>query len=114
MIVRQTLGRELDTYSSPSPTAVVARQLAEHDKNLHPGQVVRFVYTLGKPGVRAWDISEELDGRTINVAHYSTLKDAPPKTIFQPFLSDGIETGSPLLLGLFSPNKATVFHRIDD
>jgi hypothetical protein len=42
LIVHQTLSRELE-----------ARQLAEYDKDLRPGQVVRFVYTLGKPGVRA-------------------------------------------------------------
>jgi len=61
LIVHQTLSRELEAYRSPSPTALAARQLAEYDKDLRPGQVVRFVYTLGKPGVRAWDVPGELD-----------------------------------------------------
>jgi DNA polymerase-2 len=108
LIVRQTLSRELEAYRSPSPAAVAARQLAKHDKNLRPGQVVRFLYTLGKPGVRAWDIPGELDGRTIDVTRYSTLLERAAETIFQPFKVDGIETRLPLLSDLFSLNKAPV------
>jgi DNA polymerase-2 len=110
LIVHQTLSRELEAYRSPSPTALAARQLAEYDKELRPGQVVRFVYTLGKPGVRAWDIPGELDSRTIDIARYSTLLERAAETIFQPFLSDGIETRLPLLPGLYFPAKATVLH----
>jgi DNA polymerase II len=90
LIVRQTLSRELDAYRSPSPAAVAARQLADHATSLRPGQVVRFLYTLGKPGVRAWDVPGELDGRTIDVARYSTLLERATETIFQPFLSDAM------------------------
>jgi len=108
LIVRQTLSRELDAYRSPSPTAVAARQLAEYNKDLRPGQVVRFVYTLGKPGVRAWDIPGELDARTIDVSRYSTLLERAAETILQAFLSKGIETGLPLLSNLFCSNKAPV------
>jgi DNA polymerase-2 len=108
LIVHQTLSRELEAYRSPSPTALAARQLAEYAKDLRPGQVVRFVYTLGKPGVRAWDIPGELDRRTINVARYATLLVRAAETIFQPFLSDGIEVGSPFLSGLFNPNKVPI------
>jgi DNA polymerase-2 len=105
LIVRQTLSRELEAYRSPSPTALAARQLAEHDKDLRPGQVVRFVYTLGKPGVRAWDVPGELDGRTIDVAHYSILLERAAETIFQPFSSNEIGTGSALFADLFYSNK---------
>jgi DNA polymerase-2 len=108
LIVHQTLSRELEAYRSPSPTAVAARQLSEYDKELRPGQVVRFVYTLGKPGVRAWDVPGELDSRTIDVARYATLLERAAQTIFQPFLSDGIEVGSPLLSDLFNTNKVSV------
>jgi DNA polymerase-2 len=108
LIVRQTLSRELEAYRSPSPTALAAQQLAEYDKDLRPGQVVRFVYTLGKPGVRAWDIPGELDGRTIDIARYSTLLERATETIFQPFISNEIETRLPLLSGMFSPNMASV------
>jgi len=108
LIVHQTLSRELVAYRSPSPTAVAARQLAEYDKELRPGQVVRFVFTLGKPGVRAWDVPGGLDARTIDIFRYSTLLERAAQTIFQPFLSDGIETRLPLLSGLYFPTKATV------
>jgi DNA polymerase II len=111
LIVRQTLSRELAAYRSPSPTALAARQLAEYDKDLRPGQVVRFVYTLGKPGVRAWDIPGDIESRTIDVTRYSTLLERAAETIFQPFLSDGIETRLPLLSGLYFPAKATVLQK---
>jgi hypothetical protein len=75
---------------------------------LRPGQAVRFVYTLGKPGVRAWDIPGDIDRGTIDVARYATLLERATETILQPFLSDGIETGLPLLSNLYCPNKATV------
>jgi DNA polymerase-2 len=108
LIIRQTLSRELAAYRSPSPTALAARQLAEHDKNLRPGQVVRFVYTQGKPGVRAWDIPGDLDDRIIDVARYATLLERAAETILQPFLSDDIEMKLPLLSGLYFPNKIPV------
>jgi DNA polymerase-2 len=109
LIVHQTLSRKLEAYRSPSPTALAARQLAEYDKNLRPGQVVRFVYTLGKPGVRAWDVPGELDRRTIDVTRYSTLLERVAEEIIQPFRSDGMENGSPLLPSLLSLIKIPVF-----
>jgi DNA polymerase-2 len=108
LIVRQTLSRELEAYHSPSPTALAARQLAEYDKDLRPGQAVRFVYTLGKPGVWAWDVPGELDSRSIDVARYSTLLERAAETILQPFSSDGIEARLPLLSGLFNPKNVPV------
>ncbi|MGB8214136.1 MAG: DNA polymerase domain-containing protein [Anaerolineales bacterium] len=108
LVVRQTLSRELEAYRSPSPAAVAAQQLAKHAKDLRPGQVVRFLYTLGKPGVRAWDVPGELDRRTIDVARYTTLLERAAETIFQPFRSDAIETRLPLLSDLFSLNRTPV------
>jgi DNA polymerase-2 len=108
LIVHQTLSRELEAYRSPSPTALAARQLAGYAKDLRPGQVVRFVYTLGKPGVHAWDVPGELNNRTIDVARYSTLLERAAETIFQPFDADGIETRLPLLSELYIPNKTPV------
>jgi DNA polymerase II len=105
LVVRQTLSRELDRYRSPSPTAIAAHQLAEHDKHLRPGQVVRILYTLGKPGVQAWDLPGELDSKTIDFARYSTLLNRAAETIFQPFLPDTIETKLPLLSSLYITNK---------
>ncbi len=108
LIVRQTLSRELDAYRSPSPAALAARQLAEHATPLRPGQAVRLLYTLGKPGVQAWDLPGEVDCRTIDIARYSTLLNRAAETIFQPFITDRAETQLPLLSHLFIPNKVPV------
>jgi DNA polymerase-2 len=73
LVVRQTLSRELERYRSPSPAALAARQLQAEGKSLRPGQSVRFVYILGKPGVRAWDRVGEMDPRTVNIKEYRKL-----------------------------------------
>lgn len=68
LIVHQTLSRELDHYRSPSPAAIAARRLAEAGKTLRPGQSIHLIYTLGEPGVRAWDLPESPDPQTLNLA----------------------------------------------
>ena len=85
LIVRQTLSRELDRYHSPSPAAIAARQLAEEGKKLRPGQSVRFLYTLGKPGVRAWDLTTTMNPRTVNLKEYRKLLLQAVKTVSAPF-----------------------------
>ncbi|MCX6034301.1 MAG: hypothetical protein NTV38_04895, partial [Chloroflexi bacterium] len=85
LIVRQTLSRELARYRSPSPAAVAAQQLADIGKILRPGQSVRLVFTRGKPGVRAWDLDEAVDPKTVDVAYYSTLMRRAVETMIQPF-----------------------------
>ncbi|MCB2202888.1 hypothetical protein KQH56_02660 [bacterium] len=73
LIVRQRLSRELDVYRSPPPAARAAMQLAEAGKVISPGQKVAFIYTLGKPGVIAWDLPEQPDPRTVDVERYKSL-----------------------------------------
>jgi len=34
---------------------------------------VRFIYTRGQPGVRAWDLPGRLDPRTLDVDRYAVL-----------------------------------------
>jgi hypothetical protein len=43
------------------------------------------VYTLGEPGVRAWDLEEPFNPKTINVRAYITLLNRAMGTIMQPF-----------------------------
>jgi DNA polymerase-2 len=85
LIIRQTLSRELERYRSPSPAAIAARQLQAEGKSLRPGQAVRFVYTLGKPGVRAWDLRGEMDPGTVNLREYRKLLLRAAETILSPF-----------------------------
>ncbi|HQF63342.1 MAG TPA: DNA polymerase domain-containing protein [Anaerolineaceae bacterium] len=74
LAVRQKLSRAVSAYRSPSPPARAAAQLkAAGHPPLQPGQYVRFIYTRGEPGVRAWDLPGELDPRTVDVARYTEL-----------------------------------------
>ena len=74
-----------------SPAARAVQQLVSQGRTVRPGQRVRFLYTLGKPGVRAWDLpcQDRQDGprgdprdlprggppdiRMVDVARYRTL-----------------------------------------
>jgi DNA polymerase-2 len=73
LIVTQKLSRELALYRTPSPAARAAMQLEALGKTMSPGQHVRFIYTLGEPGVYAWDLPEPLDPRRVDLARYRTL-----------------------------------------
>jgi DNA polymerase II len=101
LVVRQTLSRELDHYRSPSPAAIAARQLAETGKALRPGQYVRFIYTLGKPGVRAWDLADGIDKRTVNLKEYRKLLLRAVETVQTPFSTGRQDCGLPATLPLF-------------
>ena len=84
LIVTVRLSRELENYHSPSPAARAARQLLEEGKVLHPGQKTRLVYTLGEPGVWAWDRAEALEARRVNVKMYRELMLRAAETVFNP------------------------------
>jgi DNA polymerase-2 len=85
LLVSLTLSRELSEYRTPSPAARAAAQLASLSKNLRPGQRVRFVYTLGEPGVHAWDLPKPLDVRMVDQERYKVLLLRAAAAILQPF-----------------------------
>ncbi len=85
LLVSLTLSRELSEYRTPSPGARAAAQLAALGTDLRPGQRVRFVYTLGKPGVHAWDLPEPVDVRSIDHERYCVLLLRAAAAILQPF-----------------------------
>jgi len=85
LLVAQKLSRELDEYSVPSPAAHAAAQLAGVGKSLRPGQMVRFLYTRGRPGVIAWNLPAAPDPRTLDVERYTELLLRAAATILQPF-----------------------------
>jgi DNA polymerase II len=96
LLVAQKLSRELGEYSSPSPAARAVRQLQEAGKVIRPGQRVRFLYTLGEPGVRAWDLPPssgkhsagvpfgQPDPRCVDVKRYQVLFKRAIETVLQP------------------------------
>jgi DNA polymerase-2 len=73
LLVRQRLSRKLEAYRTLSPAAQAAIQLREVGKELRPGQRAIFLYTLGSPGVRAWDLPDKPDPRMLDLARYETL-----------------------------------------
>ena len=73
LLVRQRLGRKLEAYRTLSPAARAAFQLKAVGKEQRPGQRVAFLFTLGKPGVHAWDLPERPDPESVDLARYETL-----------------------------------------
>ncbi len=73
LLVKQRLGRKLEAYRTPSPAARAVMQLQAVGKEMRPGQRVPFLYTLGKPGVFAWDRPQALNPRMVDVARYQRL-----------------------------------------
>ncbi len=73
LLAAQNLSRELSEYRTPSPAARAAAQLQAVGKSLRPGQRVRFLYTLGKPGVYAWDLPKPPDPACLDFKRYIKL-----------------------------------------
>jgi DNA polymerase-2 len=86
LLVSQKLSRELGEYSSPSPAARAVRQLQAAGKTIRPAQRVRFLFTLGRPGVRAWDVPDQPDARCVDLPRYRTLFDRAVQTVMTPIL----------------------------
>ena len=88
LLVAQKLSREVAAYRSPSPAARAAAQLQACGKTIRPGQRVRFLFTLGKPGVHAWDLPAPPDPRTVDVPRYAELLQRAADTILSPFIDE--------------------------
>jgi DNA polymerase-2 len=94
LLVSQKLSRELGEYSSPSPAARAVRQLQAAGKTVRPGQRVRFLFTLGKPGIQAWDVPDQPDPRRVDLARYRTLLERAIQTVLAPIqqsVSGGVD-----------------------
>ncbi len=85
LLVSLTLSRELSEYRTPSPAARAAAQLSAIGKDLRPGQRVRFIYTMGEPGVHAWDLPQHPDVRRVDQERYKVLLLRAAAAIMQPF-----------------------------
>ncbi len=84
LLVSQKLSRTLEEYRSPSPAARAAAQLEAIGKSTRPGQRVRFLYTLGEPGVHAWNLPGMPNPDTVDVPYYTTLLIRAASTVLQP------------------------------
>jgi DNA polymerase-2 len=84
LLVSQGLSRELGEYRSPSAAARAALQLEAAGKRLRPGQRIRFLYTLGKPGVYAWDLPVPPEPKAVDVKRYLELLLRAASAVLQP------------------------------
>jgi DNA polymerase-2 len=85
LTITQTLSRELEAYKVPSPAARAGIQLQRAGKEVRPGQRIRFVYTLGEPGVHAWHSPEPPPLESLDLARYRTLLLRAVHTVLGPF-----------------------------
>ena len=83
-VVRQTLSRTSNEYRGPSSVAEAVRQLEEAGKSLRPGQTVRFVYTRGRPRVRAWDLPSPPNPLSLDTPRYVDLLLRAAETVLTP------------------------------
>jgi len=84
LLVSQRLTREVGEYSAPSPAARAVKQLQAAGRTVRPGQRVRFLFTLGKPGVHAWDVPDQPNPRSVDLPRYRTLFDRAVQTVLAP------------------------------
>ena len=71
---------------------------------------MRFIHTLGEPGVHAWDLPIPPDPRSVDVKRYQTLLMRAASSILQPF---GIQEQALSERLLFSASPLTFLtHRL--
>jgi DNA polymerase elongation subunit (family B) len=78
------LSRPLEAYRQPSPAARAAQQLLGVSKVVRPGQSVRFLYTLGDPGVYAWDLPVPPNPDSVDLGRYSELLLRAANSVLEP------------------------------
>ena len=88
LLVSQRVGRAAEAYKVRSPAARALVQLQAAGKALEPGRRVRFVYTLGEPGVWAWGAAADLDPAGVDVARYAELLLRAAGALLQPFIGE--------------------------
>lgn len=88
LLVTQRVSRVLEEYKVSSPAARAIEQLEAEGKQLRPGQYIRFLFTLGEPGVYAWNLSVLPDPNSIDTQHYSDLLIRAASSMLQPFIDE--------------------------
>ena len=85
LLVSQTLSRSVEEYKTLSPAARAVKQLEQVNKPRFPGQQIRFVFTVGEPGVFAWDLPEPFDLAWVDVERYVELVLRAVAAVLQPW-----------------------------
>jgi len=84
LLLKQKLGRELEEYKAHSPVARAVAQLKAAGKTLKPGQYVRYLFTIGSPGVWPWDLPGRPPQASLDLARYQTLTLRAAGTVLAP------------------------------
>jgi DNA polymerase-2 len=84
LLLKQKLSRELEEYRAHSPVARAVAQLKAAGKTLKPGQYVRYLFTIGSPGVWPWDLPGKPPQRSVDLARYQMLTLRAAATILAP------------------------------
>ena len=91
LVMTMRISRDLEAYKTPTPSVRAALQLLEQTgRRLAPGQKVRFLYTIGKNDVYAWELPGSVPPETVDKAKYRLLFGRAAGTILYPF---GIDAG---------------------
>ncbi len=86
LVITGRVSHELESYRSPTPAARAAMQiLKQTGKHSRPGQKVRFLFTLGEDGVRAWELPGKIDPNEIDRVKYIELLARAAASVFHPF-----------------------------
>lgn len=85
LLVSQTLSRSMAEYKVLPPAARAVKQLQAANKLRFPGQQIRFVFTVGHPGVYAWDLPQPPDMSQIDVERYVDLTLRAVAAVLQPW-----------------------------
>ncbi|CUS05606.1 putative DNA polymerase family B [Candidatus Promineifilum breve] len=88
LLVSHRLSRALGDYRGRPPGARAAAQLVAAGKPQPPGRRVRFLYTLGEPGVYAWGSPAPLEPATIDAGRYADLLLRAAANLLQPFIGE--------------------------
>jgi DNA polymerase-2 len=81
LVIRQRLSRTIEAYKTPSPAARAARQLQAQGRQFAPGQSLEFLFARNATGVHAWELSEALDPKNLDVKRYHQLLNRAMQTI---------------------------------
>jgi DNA polymerase-2 len=86
LVITSRVSHELESYRSPTPAARAAMQvLQQTGRHARPGQKIRFVYTQGGDGVRAWELPGSIDPAEIDRVKYIELLARAASSVFHPF-----------------------------
>lgn len=98
LLVTQRISKEVEEYRTRSPAARAAGQLKAVGKVVKPGQRVRFLFTLGEPGVYAWDLPIRPSPASLDLPRYRELLLRAAIEVLAPF--GCTESGLALAIGL--------------